>query len=59
MRVGFGKVDRIDWFIEEEGTMERRRRYKPPRHPKTGFKTYLLIFLLYGGSARFSLRGAR
>ena len=24
--------------------MERRRRYKPPRHPKTGFKTDLLIF---------------
>ena len=24
--------------------MERRRSYKPPRHPKTGFKTDLLIF---------------
>ena len=31
--------------------MERRRRYKPSRHPKTGFKTYLLIFLLCGVAA--------
>ena len=31
--------------------MARRRRYKPPRHPTTGFKTYLLIFLLCGVAA--------
>ena len=31
--------------------MERRRRYKPSRHRKTGFKTYLLIFLLCGVAA--------
>jgi len=28
--------------------MARRRRYRPPRHPTTGFKTYMLIFLMCG-----------
>ena len=31
--------------------MARRRRYRPPRHPTTGFKTYLLIFLMCGVAA--------
>ena len=31
--------------------MARKRRYKPSRHPKTGFKTYLLIFMLCGVAA--------
>ncbi len=31
--------------------MARKRRYKPSRPPKTGFKTYLLIFMLCGVAA--------
>ena len=31
--------------------MARRRRHRPPRHPTTGFKTYLLIFLMCGVAA--------
>jgi hypothetical protein len=31
--------------------MAKKRRYKSPRHPTTGFKTYLLIFLLCGVAA--------
>ena len=31
--------------------MARRRRYKPPRHPTTGIKTYLFIFLMCGVAA--------
>ena len=31
--------------------MARKRRYKPSRHPKTGLKTYLLIFMLCGVAA--------
>jgi len=31
--------------------MARKRRYKTSRYPKTGFKTYLLIFMLCGVAA--------
>ena len=31
--------------------MAKKRRYKPQRHSATGFKTYLLIFLLCGVAA--------
>ena len=31
--------------------MARRRRHRLPRHPTTGFKTHLLIFLMCGVAA--------
>ena len=31
--------------------MARRRRYRPPRHPTTGIKNYLLICLMCGVAA--------
>ena len=37
--------------------MERRRSYKPLRHPKTGFKTDLLIFFCFAAVVLDSLFG--